>query len=144
MVKLDEVVSFLERVPLFEGLNKRQLERLAKRCIERDYTAGQEIVVQGQGGVGFFLIISGKAEARRKKADGSTVVVNSFGPKDFFGELALLDEGLRTASVVATEPSVCLGLTRWDFLAELQKDPEIALPILQEVVKRFRHVLDTM
>jgi CRP-like cAMP-binding protein len=144
MNDLKQTVGFLENVPLFHGLNNRQLERLGKRMIERQYTAGQPIVSQGQGGEGIFVVVSGKAEAFRQRADGEKVPVNAFGPTDFFGELALLDDGLRTASVVASEPTQCLALTRWDFLTVLREDVEMSVTILQELAKRFRRALDSL
>ena len=71
--------------------------------------------------------------------------VNTFGPTDFFGELALLDDGLRTASVKAVESTRCLVLTRWDFLAALREaDVEMSIVILQELAKRFRRALDSL
>jgi CRP/FNR family cyclic AMP-dependent transcriptional regulator len=139
-----QTVRFLDSVPLFSGLNSRQLEHLARRFVERDYAAGQAIVTQGTGGEGFFIVASGRAEAIRERADGTRAVVNTFGPTDFFGELALLDDGLRTASVVTTEPTRCLVLTRWDFLAALREDPEMAIVVLQELARRFRRALETM
>jgi CRP-like cAMP-binding protein len=139
-----QTVRFLDSVPLFSGLNSRQLEHLARRFVERDYAAGQAIVTQGTGGEGFFIVVSGRAEAIRERADGTRAVVNTFGPTDFFGELALLDDGLRTASVVTTEPTRCLVLTRWDFLAALREDPEMAIVVLQELARRFRRALETM
>jgi CRP/FNR family transcriptional regulator len=144
MASIKEIVEFLHKVPLLQGLNNRQLERLAKRFVERDYPAGKAIVTQGQGGEGFFIVLSGHAEAVRQKADGTQAVVNKFGPGDFFGELALLDDGLRTATVSATEPVKCLVLTRWDFLGTLKEDAEMAVDVLQELAKRFRIALDTL
>lgn len=144
MINIDKTIGFLQKVPLFQGLKKRQLELLAKRFVEREYAPGQEIVTQGQGGEGFFIIISGKAEALRQRSDGTRVVVNTFGPTDFFGELALLDDGLRTATVTAAEQTRCLVLTRWDFLGELQQDVDMSIAILQELAKRFRIALDTL
>jgi len=144
MVKIEEIVGFLQRVLLFHGLNKRQLERLAKRFVERKYPAGKAIVTQGHGGEGFFIIVSGKAEAIRERSDGTKAVVNTFGPTDFFGELALLDEGIRTASVVTKEDTTCLALTSWDFLGTLKEDAEMAIVILQELARRFRVALDTV
>ena len=144
MVKIEEIVGFLQRVLLFHGLNKRQLQRLAKRFVERKYPAGQAIVTQGHGGEGFFIIVSGKAEAIRERSDGTKAVVNTFGPTDFFGELALLDEGIRTASVVTKEDTTCLALTSWDFLGTLKEDAEMAIVILQELARRFRVALDTV
>jgi CRP-like cAMP-binding protein len=95
-------------------------------------------------GKGFFIIASGKAEVVREKSDGSKVVVNSFGPGDFFGEMALLDEGLRTASVNTLEDTRCLILTSWDFLAIVREDAEMAVDILQELARRFRMALDSL
>ncbi len=145
MVNLKETVGFLQRVPLFQGLKPNQKELLAKRFVERDFKKDDKIVTQGKGGEGFFIIIEGHADAFRTLSDGSEVQVNSFGPTNYFGELALLDEeGLRTASVVATEPTKCVVLTRWDFLSLLKDDNDMAISILVEMARRFRIMLDTM
>ncbi|MEE8390951.1 MAG: cyclic nucleotide-binding domain-containing protein [Anaerolineae bacterium] len=144
MADVKKTVGFLNRVPLFQGLKKRQLERLAKKFVPRDYAAGKAIVTQGKGGEGFFIIESGRAEAIRERADGEKVVVNTFGPTDFFGEIVLLDDGLRTASVVTTAATQCLVLTRWDFLAVLKEDVDMAITILEELAKRFRMALDVL
>ena len=144
MSDIKTTVGFLERVPLFAGLSAKQLEPIARRMVERSYPAGATIVSQGAGGEGFFVVVSGHAEAIRERSDGVKAQVNTFGPLDFFGELALLDDGLRTASVVAQEPTTCLLLTRWDFLAALREDVEMSIVILQELARRFRRALDTL
>jgi len=144
MSDLKQTVGFLQKVSLFQGLNNRQYEHLAKRMVERSYAAGHAIVSQDQGGEGFFIIVAGKAEALRERSDGVKVTVNNFGPTDYFGELALLDDGLRTASVVTTEPTTCLVLTRWDFMGALREDVEMAILILQELARRFRRALDAL
>jgi cAMP-binding proteins - catabolite gene activator and regulatory subunit of cAMP-dependent protein kinases len=144
MTDLKQTVGFLQNVPLFQSLKTRDLEHLAKRMVERQYDAGQTIVTQGTGGEGFFVIASGRGEATREH-DGNKIIVNTFGPTDFFGELALLDDGLRTASVLATEPTKCFVLTRWDFLSALREgDVEMSITILQELAKRFRRALDAL
>jgi CRP-like cAMP-binding protein len=145
MIDLIHTIGFLQRVPLFQGLKPHQKELLAKRFVERDYQKGDKIVTQGKGGEGFFIIVAGHADAFRARSDGTEVQVNSFGPTDYFGELALLDEdGLRTASVITTEATKCLALTRWDFLGLLKEDNDMAVCILVEIARRFRLVLDTM
>jgi len=144
MANEKQIVSFLQNVPLFLTLTDKQLQRLAKRFVEREYKAGDSIVSQGQGGEGFFIIEKGKVDVVRARADGSSVVVNQFGATDFFGEMALLDDGLRTASVVAREPVQCLVLTRWDFFGVLKEDPDMSISILVELAKRFRTALDSM
>ena len=144
MAHTGDTIQFLQRVPLFQGLNNRQLKKLAERFVERRYAAGEAMVTQGQGGEGFFILVSGKAEAVRARGDGEKVVVNTFGPADFFGEMALLDDGVRTATVQATEPCACLALTRWDFLGILKEDAEMAVAVLQELARRFRMALDRL
>jgi CRP/FNR family transcriptional regulator, cyclic AMP receptor protein len=145
MADLEQKKEFLSKVPLFHRLRDRQLQRLADRMVERKFAAGDTIVQQGQGGEGFFVIVSGKAEAIRERADGEQAVVNTFGPKDYFGELALLDEeGIRTATIKTSQPTECLVLTRWDFLSVLKQDAEMAVEILQELARRFRAALNSM
>jgi CRP-like cAMP-binding protein len=72
------------------------------------------------------------------------VVVNHFGATNFFGEMALLDEGLRTASVVSRDRVRCLVLTRWDFFGLLKEDPDMSISILVELARRFRIALDSL
>jgi CRP-like cAMP-binding protein len=139
-----DTVSFLARVPMFQGLNAGQLRRLAGRFVRRKFAAGTDIVTQGKGGAGLFVLVSGKAEAVRVRMDGSKVVLNAFGPTDFFGELALLDDAPRTASVVCTEDTECLVLSQWEFLGAIRDDAEMGIVILQELVKRFRRALQVL
>jgi CRP-like cAMP-binding protein len=139
-----ELLGFLSSVPLFRGSSKRQLERLAQKFVTRDYASDKAIITQGKGGEGLFIIESGGAKVVRERADGSEVVVNTLGPTDFFGEMALLDDGLRTASVITTKDTRCLVLTRWDFLAVLRKDVDMAITVLRELAGRFRLALDVL
>lgn len=136
------LVSTLPRVPMFRDLSRRQLTFLAQQFTERQYAADEAIVRQGDVGIGFYVLTMGHAQAVRIQPDGERLVVNTFAPGDFFGELALLDEGPRTASVIATEPTTCLLLTRWDFLSVLKDDAETAIRVLQAVARRFRGMLD--
>ncbi len=144
MVSTANIVQALQHVPLFQNLNNRQLGKLAQRFVERKYEGGKEIVTQGQGGEGFFVIVSGKAEAIRVRSDGEQVVVNAFGPASFFGEMALLDKGIRTATVTTIEPTECLVLRHEDFIGLLKEDAEMAVIVLQELAKRFRMALDRL
>lgn len=139
-----DIVSFLARVPMFRGLKEGQLKRLSNRFVRREYGAGVDIVTQGKGGAGLFIVVSGNAEAIRVRTDGSKAVVNTFGPTDFFGELALLDDEPRTASVVTTEKTECLVLSQWEFLGALREDAEMGIVILQELTRRFRRALQVL
>ncbi len=142
MANEERIVEIIGKVPLFENLKRRQLQNLARIFVERTCDEGEVIVPQGRDGYGFFVIASGAAKAVRQRSDGSEAVVNTFGPSDFFGELALLDNGPRTASVIATEPTHCLILPRENFLGALRRDGDLAVEILVELAKRFRTALD--
>ncbi len=144
MAKYEDLSAFLARVPLFQGLNERQLKQLANRFVPRAYKAGQAIVTQGKGGEGMFTIVSGRAEAILELPDGTKTVVNEFGPTDFFGEIAMLDDGLRTASVISTEETECLVLSRSDFIALMHNDAEMATTIAVTLAKRLRRVVGVM
>jgi CRP/FNR family cyclic AMP-dependent transcriptional regulator len=144
MTNIPEVVNFLYKVPIFHALKKNQLEQLAKRFVERDFPLGTEIVTQGQGGEGFFIVQTGKVDVIRERQDGTKAVVNQMSTGDFLGELALLDNGLRTATAITTEQTRCLVLTRWDFLALLREDADMAVTILEELARRFRLALDSL
>lgn len=105
------ITRFLQTVPMFEGLQEKQLQRLAKRFTERSYAAGEAIVTQGTLGIGLFVIENGKVDVVRQHPDGTKSTVNKMGKTEFFGELSLLDDAPRTASVIAVEPTQCLVLT---------------------------------
>ena len=144
MSKAKDKIDFLRKVPLFNGLTDRQLKMLVRSMSSRTFADGDEMVTQGEVGLGMFIILSGQAEAIREMETGERVSVNSFKETDFFGELGLLDEGPRTADVIARSDVESLILTRWDFLALLREDSEMAVTVLQELAKRFRMTLDKM
>jgi CRP-like cAMP-binding protein len=144
MPNVTEFAEVLVRVPLFKSLSGRQWLSLVKLAHTCCFEAGEEIVTQGEMGVGLYVIISGRAEVVRKQPDGAVALVNVLGPTDFFGEMALLSEGPRTASVVAAEETECLVLTRWEFRALARQDGEMSFVIMEELARRFRAALDTL
>jgi len=85
MSDIKQTVGFLQKVPLFQSLKHRHLEHPAKRMLERPFAAGQSMVTQGQGVEGFFVIVSGRAEAIREHSDGIKTIVNACGPLRFLG-----------------------------------------------------------
>ena len=138
MVKIDEIVIFLENVPLFYGLKTRQLKQLANRFVPRTYLPGNVIIKQGKGGEGLFIIVSGQAEAIIEKADDTKAVINQFGATEFFGEVSMLDDGPRTASVIATEETECLVLSRSHFIALMKNDAEMATEVAKTLARNLR------
>lgn len=139
-----QVVQFLRTVPLFAALEERQLQKLARRFTRRTYQPEEAIVSQGKLGIGLFIIETGRAEAIREHLDGNQTKVNEFGPTEFFGELSLLDDAPRTASVVASEPTVCLVLAQLDFNDVLHDDADIAVVMLRELARRFRRMMEQL
>ncbi|MBI3961878.1 MAG: cyclic nucleotide-binding domain-containing protein [Deinococcus sp.] len=131
----------LARAPLFANLDARQVDALAKGARRRSFNPGATMVYQGELGIGLYVLASGRAEVRRKDAEGREHVLASLGPGDFFGEMALLYDAPRTASVVAVEPTECLVLTRMEFKAALRSSPEIAVELLEVLGKRLQGLL---
>ncbi len=126
-------IELLKRVPLFESLDQQQLEMLSRTMKDRTFRAGQTVATEGQGGVGFFVIEDGDAtvsvggEEKRK-----------FGPGDYFGEIALIDDGARSATITADTDLRCWGLTPWEFRPLVESNAAIAWSMLQTVAKRLR------
>src|SRR5688572_29503439 len=125
--------SALGRVPLFEGISDESMARLASVAGELEFEKGQFIVLQGQVGTGLYVILDGAARVVR-----GTDELARLGPNDFFGELAVIDQQPRNASVQATEPTRCLALASWDLLDLLESDPKLALNMIRGLATRVR------
>lgn len=135
------ITRFLTSVPLFRGLNDRQIQRLTRRFAQRSYEAGDTIIYQGHIGVGLFIVVTGQVDVIREDNEGVKHHMATLGPADYFGEFSLIDEAPRIATVIAKEPTQCLILSRLDFLAVLQEDSEMPLIIMRELVGRLRNLL---
>jgi CRP/FNR family transcriptional regulator, cyclic AMP receptor protein len=131
-VKTDPTES-LRRVPLFAGLDRKELEMLSKLVKEQHYSAGATIVKAGAGGHGLYVIKEGTIEVIR---DGQKVA--TMGPGGFFGEISVLDGGPRTADVRAQSDTVCLTLVSWEVKPLLMEQASITYKMLLEMVKRLR------
>ncbi len=123
----------LSKVWIFTKLDRDDLERIGKSVVPRSFKKGIEIVKEGEQAVAFYVIVKGKVEIVK-----GTEVLNTLGPGDSFGEMALLDGFPRSVSVRAVEDTECLVMTRWDFTAELRASPSIALTMLPVMSKRIR------
>ena len=126
---MGSVVEDLRRVPLFSGLSERQLRALAKDFKTRRVPAGTLLTKQGEmSGVGFLVIAEGEAAVT---VDGTRV--GTLGPGDHFGELAMISEGERTATVEALTPMRCHTIQFWHFRAFAKKNPDVTWKLLQHV-----------
>jgi CRP-like cAMP-binding protein len=132
-MRTDEKRRWLEAVPLFAGTTADVLDSVADLSGETRFAAGQPIVLQGQVGNGLYIVVAGEVRVMK---DGKEVAL--LGPGDFLGELAVIDQQPRSASAYAVSPTTCLVLASWDLLAQLERDPRLALNMLRELAGRLR------
>jgi CRP/FNR family cyclic AMP-dependent transcriptional regulator len=125
-------VDLLKRVPIFEGLDKRELERIAASMKQRTFQAGDKVTTEGQGGVGFFVIEDGEAKVTIHGDERRRL-----GPGDYFGEVALLTDRPRTATITAESDLRCYGMTSWDFKPLVETHGSIAWKLLQAMAKNY-------
>jgi CRP/FNR family transcriptional regulator, cyclic AMP receptor protein len=129
----------LAQVPLFSQFSRKDLSRLGRAVVERKYKKGDVVVKEGEQAVAFFIVTKGKLEVT-KGTGAKKAKLNDLGTGSVFGEMALLDGGSRVATVQALEESECLVLSRWDFVAELRTNPQMAVAMLPILGKRLREV----
>ncbi|MGB8004256.1 MAG: cyclic nucleotide-binding domain-containing protein [Gaiellaceae bacterium] len=129
----DGATELLKRVPIFSDLDDKELGRIAASMKQRTFNAGDKVTSEGQTGVGFFVIEEGEA----------TVTVGGderrrLGPGDYFGEVALLNESARTATITAESDLRCYGLTSWEFRPLVETHGSIAWKLLQAMSKTYQ------
>ena len=126
-------VDVLRRVPLFAGLGDRDLAQLADRFQERSFPEGAVVLEEDSAGTTFFVIADGDASVSVRGEVRATL-----GPGDYFGEMAVMDEGVRTASVTAATDLRTFFLTPWEFRPFVEEHPEVAWKLLQNLARRLR------
>ena len=125
--------ELIEKVPLFADLDKRELQGLASSMKERTFEPGNTIAVEGQTGVGFFIIDEGEAVITVKGEE-----LRTLGHGDYFGEVALIDDGARTATITAKSPLKCYGITSWEFKPLVEQNADLAWKMLQTMAEMLR------
>jgi CRP/FNR family transcriptional regulator, cyclic AMP receptor protein len=125
--------ELIRNVPLFEGIEGKELQRLTEAFKERQFDAGDVIAEEGKSGVGFFVIAEGEAEVL---VHGNPV--DTLKPGEYFGEIALIDDGARTATVRAKDALTAYGLTAWDFRAFVESNAAVSWKLLVALAKLFR------
>jgi CRP-like cAMP-binding protein len=126
-----DTAEALGRVPLLSGLDSKQLNALARSFTERAFPAGTVVVKEGdERGIGFFVIADGRARVMLKGVE-----LDTLGPGDHFGEIALIGDRVRTATVTAETDLQTLVTTVWEFRAFVQNDPDVAWKLLEHLAE---------
>ena len=123
----------LKKVPLFSGLDDRELQEIAAQMRERKFAAGDTVTQEGAGGAGFFVVESGEADVSVAGAERGTI-----GAGDYFGEIALLTGSDRTATITAKSDMVCWGMTPWDFRPLVESNSTIAWKLLTAMADKLK------
>jgi CRP/FNR family transcriptional regulator len=126
-------VELVKQVPLFSDLDDRELREIAGSMKERTFGAGDTVTEEGKGGVGFFVIDDGTASVSVAGTERGTL-----GPGDYFGEIALIADIDRTATITAEDDLRCYGMTFWDFRPLVENNASIAWKLLQAMAKRLQ------
>jgi CRP/FNR family cyclic AMP-dependent transcriptional regulator len=126
-------VDMLKKVPLFAGLDNKELQQIASSMRERKFRAGDTVTQEGAGGVGFFVVEQGQADV---SIGGESK--GSVGPGDYFGEIALINESPRTATLTARTDMLCYGMTPWDFRPLVESNSTIAWKLLTAMAEKMR------
>lgn len=128
----DTILSVLRRIPVFDGLDARDLLQIEKILHERTYRAEERIFLQGDPGLGMYIIIEGTVEIISEPGHHILTVLHE---GEFFGELALLDESPRTATSVAQSPSRLLCLVQSDLYDLIDRKPKLGVKILVQLAR---------
>jgi CRP/FNR family transcriptional regulator, cyclic AMP receptor protein len=126
-------VELIKKVPLFADLDNRELRDIAQSMKERTFGAGDVVTEEGKGGVGFFVIEEGTAKVTVGGQERGAL-----GPGDYFGEIALIGDVDRTATITADSDLRCYGMTFWDFRPLVESNASIAWKLLQAMAQRLK------
>ena len=141
---MTDVAAVLASIPMFAHLGDRQRARLAQHFCRRAYPPGAVIVRQGDTSMSFYVVLSGRVRVVRHSAGDDGVDIIEEGPGSFFGEMGVIDDLPRAATVMALEPTECGLLAKWDFQRELTADPGIALSLISVLNTRIRTLEDRL
>jgi CRP/FNR family cyclic AMP-dependent transcriptional regulator len=130
--------TLLRSVPLFAGLPSEQLRALASVVMHRSVPRASIIMAAGDPVDCLYIVITGRLKVMMGEADGKEVILSILGPGEFFGEMGLVDDSPRSASVVAIEPCELLSVTKRAFRKCLVENTEVAMTVLRVVVRRLR------
>jgi CRP/FNR family cyclic AMP-dependent transcriptional regulator len=129
---------FLLRVPLFYGLSELQLDLLSTGSSRRTYAKGRTLVAEGEPSQSLFVLLSGRAKVQRSDSEGKEVIIAVIGPGEFIGEMSLIDDEPRSASVITLESCEFLSIRKESFRQILMQSTEVCMGVMKGLVKRLR------
>ncbi|MEY3666391.1 MAG: cAMP regulatory protein [Pseudomonadota bacterium] len=129
---------FLRRVPLFYGLSESQLDLLSTGSTRRSYVKGRTLVAEGEPSQSLFVLLSGRAKVQRSDAEGKEVIIAVIGPGEFIGEMSLIDDEPRSASVITLETCEFLSIRKESFRQILMQSTDVCMGVMKGLVKRLR------
>ena len=132
--------EILSKIALFSLMKKRDLKRLSKLAQRHRYEKGDVIVREGARDGRLFIIVSGEVAVIKDLGEPSEVFLRELGSGTYFGEMALIDDYVRTASVVARVDTEVISLDQWNFRDEIKKYPSVAIELLQTLSRRIRAI----
>ena len=135
MTDSPDTAELIAGVPFFDGLDGKSRKAIVKEGKEVSFNEGDRVVGEKGSGVGFYLIIDGKVEVRK-----GPKLLATLGRGEFFGEMSVIDGQPRSADVVAVAQTKCWVLSAWAFSGLIKGHPEVAIPMLKELVRRLRTV----
>jgi CRP-like cAMP-binding protein len=131
-----DIEAALAATPLLSSIDRKTIKRLAEQGKHRHYEAGETIVKEGAPASALYIILTGKVHYELAGREGAV----AYGlPGDFFGELALIEEHPRSATVVADDPTDCILFVAWEFTALLKEYPEMAIPLMNALIGRLHN-----
>jgi CRP/FNR family cyclic AMP-dependent transcriptional regulator len=134
----------IQNVPLFSGLPEQDISAIANHAVTRSFAKNTVIINEGDESDSLYLILSGRVKVYLSDEDGKEVILNTQGPGEYFGELALIDEAPRSASVMTLEDSKLSIVSKRDFEACMARHPQIALRVIKGLTKRLRNLTDNV
>jgi CRP/FNR family cyclic AMP-dependent transcriptional regulator len=130
--------TLLHNVPLFAGLNEEQLSVLVRMVVRKSFGRNVTIIGAGDPTDSLYIVINGRLKVLMSDEQGREVILSILGPGEFFGEMGLLDDSPRSASVVTLEPCELLSISKTDFKRSLAENFDLSLMVMRGLVRRLR------
>lgn len=134
----DENKAFLRRVPLFASLSEAQIDMLAAGSVRRNFPKGRTIVAEGEPSSSLYILLSGRAKVQRSDSDGKEVILAVLRSGEFFGEMSLIDDAPRSASVITIESCDFMSVSKEGFKAMIAQNNEMTMAVMRGLVRRLR------